>query len=223
MSGITLASADEGTGARFAVGNRSAAPAALPRAFYLRHPVEVAPDLLNKLLVRRDGRVGRIVEVEAYAGGEDAAAHSHRGMTPRNATMFGQGGLLYVYLSYGLHWCVNAVCGPEGEGWAVLIRALEPIDGVALMRAARPGILADRELASGPGRLGQAMGLDRAEDGADLVTGDRGVWIADDGTPPPAHPLVGPRVGIRLAAEFPWRWSVQGNPHVSRGRSSVRR
>lgn len=198
-------------------------PGVLARAFYLRHPVEVAPELLNKLLVRSDGRIGRIVEVEAYASSEDAAAHSHRGITRRNASMFGPGGLLYVYFTYGMHWCANAVCGPEGEGWAVLLRALEPISGVALMRDARPGIVKERDLASGPGRIGQAMGFDRTQDGADLVTGDHGIWIVDDGMPPPAHPLVGPRVGIRHAAGFPWRWTVPGNPHVSRGRSMVQR
>lgn len=187
----------------------------LPRDFFRRHPADVAPDLLNKLLARDDGRAGRIVEVEAYAGQEDAAAHSFRGMTPRNAAMFGPQGHLYVYLSYGMHWCVNAVCGEAGQGWAVLLRALEPLSGMDLIRRARPGMARDRDLASGPGKLSRAMGLDKTFDGADLVTGDRGIRIVSDGMNPPAEPVVGPRIGISKATEFPWRWHVADNPHVS--------
>ena len=179
---------------------------AVPRTFYRRHPVEVAPELLNKLLVRDDGRVGRIVEVEAYAGSEDPAAHSFRGMTARNATMFGEPGRMYVYFTYGLHWGSNAVCGKVGEGAGVLLRAIEPIAGLEQMRVLRPAARRDRDLANGPGKLSQAMGLDRSHDGADLVTGDRGVRIVSDGTPPPMQPRVGPRVGITRAVDFPWRW-----------------
>lgn len=195
-----------------------AQPRPLPRRFYLRHPAEVAPELLNKLLLRGDGRVGRIVEVEAYAGSEDPAAHSHRGPTPRNATMFGPGGHLYVYFNYGIHWCANAVCGPAGEGHGVLLRAIEPLAGLDLMREARRHPARDRDLGSGPGRLGQAMGVDRSLDGADLVTADAGIWIASDGVAPPARPQVGARVGISRAMDLPWRWSVPGNAHVSKGR-----
>jgi DNA-3-methyladenine glycosylase len=180
----------------------------LPRAFYRRHPVAVAPELLNKILVRDDGRAGRIVEVEAYAGADDPAAHSFRGRTPRNATMFGEAGHLYVYFIYGLHWGSNAVCGEVGEGAGVLLRAIEPIAGIEQMRALRLAARRDRDLADGPGKLSQAMGLTRAHDGADLVTGDRGVRIVDDGLPPPDAPRVGPRVGISKAIDFPWRWRV---------------
>lgn len=189
--------------------------AVLPRAFYQRHPTLVAPDLLNKILVRDDGRAARIVEVEAYAGSEDPAAHSFRGRTPRNATMFGPPGHLYVYFIYGMHWGANAVCGEEGEGTAVLLRAAEPLAGVDAMRLARPAARRDRDIASGPGKLSQAFRLNRAFDGADLVTGDLGITIVSDGTPPPAEPTVGPRIGISKAMELPWRWHVPGHVHVS--------
>lgn len=187
----------------------------LPREFYGRHPTLVAPELLNKLLVRADGRAGRIVEVEAYAGDEDPAAHSFRGMTQRNASMFGEAGHLYVYLSYGMHWCANAVCGEAGQGWAVLLRALEPVAGLELIRRARPAIRRERELAGGPGRLCQAMDITRALDGADLVADDRGIRIVSDGVEPPVRPVVGRRVGISKAIDFPWRWHVPDHPHVS--------
>ena len=193
----------------------------LPRAFYLRHPAEVGPALLNKLLVRDDGRVGRIVEVEAYAGSDDPAAHSHRGETARNRTMFGPGGHLYVYFTYGMHWCANAVCGPAGEGHGVLLRAIEPVAGIERMREARGHRFRPHDLGSGPGKLGQAMGITRELDGADLVEGDRGVWIVDDGVPPPPDPATGPRVGISKAVEVPWRWHVPGHAHVSRARAGL--
>ena len=192
----------------------------LPRDFYRRDPRVVAPDLLSKVLVV-GGRSGRIVEVEAYAGGEDPGSHAYRGRTARNASMFGPPGLLYVYRSYGIHWCANAVCGDEGVGVAVLLRALAPLTGVEEMRAARPGIARDRDLCSGPGRLCQALGLTGAHDGADLVTADRGPFLSDDGTPPPADPASSRRVGLTNGAEHPWRWYVAGDPNVSRGRPSV--
>jgi DNA-3-methyladenine glycosylase len=188
----------------------------LPRSFYRRDPREVAPDLLNKVLASADGRRARIVETEAYCGPIDAAAHTFRGQTARNAVMFGKPGLLYVYFTYGMHFCCNAVCGEEGEGVAVLLRAAEPLAGLALMRESRPAARRDRELCSGPARLCQAFGIARAQDGADLVTGTSGFSIVDDGTPPPEEPIVTTRVGIRHAAEEPWRWYVAGNPHVSK-------
>ena len=190
---------------------------ALPRPFYARDPREVAPLLLNKILVRGP-RSGRIVEVEAYVGDEDPASHAYRGMTRRNATMFGRPGLLYVYFSYGMHWCANVVCGVEGQGVAVLLRALSPVSGLAEMRAARPRARRDRDLCNGPGKLCQALGITGLDDGADVVTGDRGMVVVGDEVGPPAAPVATTRVGLTAGAESPWRWYVAGDPHVSRPR-----
>jgi DNA-3-methyladenine glycosylase len=191
-------------------------PKVLPRAFYRRDSREVAVALLNKVLVADDGRSGRIVETEAYCGSFDPAAHAYRGKTARNATMFGRAGLMYVYFTYGMHWCCNAVCGEEGEGVAVLLRALAPLTGLEAMRAARPKAHRDRDLCSGPARLAQALGITGAQDGIDLVSGNGGLRIVDDGTPPPAEPVVTGRVGISRAVDEPWRWYVPGDPNVSR-------
>ncbi|MGA8278211.1 MAG: DNA-3-methyladenine glycosylase [Rhodanobacteraceae bacterium] len=178
----------------------------LPRSFFERDPRTVAPELLGKILARDDGRSGRIIEVEAYCGAEDPAAHTFRGPTSRNRTMFGPAGHLYVYFTYGMHWCCNTVCGPEGQGWGVLVRAIRPIAGIELMRKARPLAHSDRDLASGPARLTQALGIDGSFDGADIVLDDRGVSVRTDGTPPPTRPQVGPRIGVSRAKNFPWRW-----------------
>ncbi len=187
----------------------------LSRAFYRRDSRLVAPELLGKVLVNGP-RAGRIVEVEAYCGDEDPGSHAYRGMTKRNSTMFGPPGGLYVYFTYGMHWCANAVCGEVGEGVAVLLRALAPLDGIDEMRAARPAATNDRLLCSGPARLCQAFALDGTFDGANLVTADRGVAIVDDGTPPPDAPGVSTRVGLTAGAEHPWRWFVPGDPNLSR-------
>ncbi|MEG0185598.1 MAG: DNA-3-methyladenine glycosylase [Stenotrophomonas sp.] len=192
---------------------RDGAP--LPRAFYQRPSTVVAPELLNKVLLREDGRAARIVEVEAYAGSEDPAAHSWRGRTARNASMFGEAGHLYVYFTYGMHWGSNVVCGEVDEGIAVLLRAAEPLAGLDQMYQLRPAARRDHDLASGPGKLSQAFGLDRRFDGADLVTAQLGITIIDDGMPPPHDPVVGPRIGISRAVDFPWRWHVRDNRHVS--------
>ena len=191
-------------------------PPGLPRAFFERDGRDVAPDLLNKLLVRGE-RAGRIVEVEAYAGPVDPASHAYRGRTARNATMFGPPGHLYVYFTYGMHFCANVVCGPDGEASAVLLRGLTPVNGLEAMRAARGrAARLDRDLCSGPGKLCQALGLDRAFDGADLVSGDLGVVVADDGTPPPTSPGVSGRIGLSVAADVPWRFYVPGAVGLSR-------
>jgi DNA-3-methyladenine glycosylase len=193
---------------------------AVDRADLAGDPLRVARWLLNKLLVHGE-RAGRIVEVEAYRGEDDPASHAYRGPTARNATMFGRPGLLYVYFTYGMHWCANVVCGSEGQARAVLVRALAPVAGVDEMRAARPAARSERDLTSGPAKLCQALGVTGELDGADLVTGDRGIAVADDGVPPPRRPGTGPRVGIRAAVDRPWRLWVPGDRHVS-GAPAVR-
>lgn len=187
----------------------------LLREFYARPADEVAPQLLGKVLVH-DGRAARIVEVEAYLGGDDPASHAYRGPTPRNRTMFGPAGHLYVYFSYGIHWCANAVCGSPGEGVAVLLRAAAPLAGLEDMRAARPRARADRDLCSGPAKLCQALGIDGSHDGVDVVAGERGVVLLDDGEPAPARVTRTTRVGISRAVDEPLRWYVADDPNVSR-------
>ena len=190
----------------------------LPRRFFAVDSRELAPLLLNKVLVHGE-RAGRIVEVEAYAGEADPASHAFRGRTPRNATMFGPPGHLYVYFTYGMHYCANVVCGPDGEASAVLLRGLTPLTGLDAMRAARgPAGRVDRDLCNGPGKLCQAFGLDRTFDGADLVPGDRGVKLLDDGTAPPARPGLSGRVGISVATDVPGRFYVPGAVGLSRTR-----
>ena len=190
---------------------------ALDRGFYARGALKVAPDLLNKVLVAPDGRAGRIVEVEAYRGADDPGSHGFRGRTKRNATMFGPPGHLYVYFTYGMHWCANVVAETDGVAAAVLLRALTPLAGLDAMYAARgPAARRDRDLCSGPAKLTQALGIDGAVDGADLVTADQGVTIVDDGTPPPQAPAVTTRIGLTNGADLPWRFHVEGIPDISR-------
>jgi DNA-3-methyladenine glycosylase len=156
------------------------------------------------LRVTLDGIVcsGRIVETEAYTA-DDPASHSFRGRTARNAVMFGPAGRLYVYRSHGIHACANVVTGAEGDGAAVLIRAVDPIAGVDAMRARRGE---GRPLADGPGKLCQALGIRLSDDGIDLVAPGSPIQILDDGTAPPDDPVTGPRVGITRAVDVPWRW-----------------
>ena len=189
--------------------------APLPRSFYRRDSRAVAPELLNKVLVHGDLRA-RIVEVEAYAGSEDPASHAFRGETARNRTMFGRAGLLYVYFSYGMHWCANAVCDEEGVGTAVLLRAAAPLAGLDEMRARRVKARRDRDLCSGPAKLCQAFGIERADDGTDLAARRSPLTIVDDGVAPPATPGVSERIGISVGVEHPWRWFVPDDPNVSR-------
>jgi DNA-3-methyladenine glycosylase len=198
----------------------------LRRADLAGDPVAVAPWLLNKLLVRGE-RAGRIVEVEAYRGTADPASHAYRGRTPRTEVMFGPPGHLYVYFTYGMHWCANVVCGPDTVAGAVLIRALAPLSGLPAMRQVRPAARRDRDLCNGPAKLCQALGVTGADNGADLVASARrgrssasaapdAVRLLDDGTSPPTRPGRGPRVGISVATEQRWRWWVAGDECVSR-------
>ena len=188
----------------------------VPQSFYRRDPRVVAPQLLNKILVSADGRSGRIVEVEAYCGAEDPAAHTYRGKTPRNATMFGPPGHMYVYFTYGMHWCANTVCADEGVGAGVLLRALQPLHGLELMRAVRPAAKRDRDLCSGPARLTQALGIIGTHDGIELFTGRAPFSIVSDGVAPPRNVAGTPRIGITRGIEHPWRWCVPGSDHVSK-------
>ncbi len=194
----------------------------LDRDFFRRDSRVVAPELLNKVLSnggRTPGgeRAGRIVEVEAYAGTEDPGSHGYRGKTERTVTMFGPPGHLYVYFIYGMHWCANAVCGDDGTCSAVLIRALAPTAGIEAMRAARPAARRDRDrdLCSGPAKLCQALGITGDDDGSDVIGGEQGLRITDDGTPPPAAPGQSRRIGLSAGVEHPWRWFVPGDPNLS--------
>ncbi len=193
------------------------AAAPLPRAFYDRPTLVVARDLLGKLLLRRTSEGvagGVIVETEAYVAAIDPAAHGFRGQTPRNRSMFGGPGVAYVYRSYGIHFCLNAVTEGEGAAAAVLIRAIRPLVGVELMRARRGARITDRDLARGPGRLCQALALTAADDGADLL--GTALWIAEapESIPAPRSATT-PRIGISQAADWPWRFVVIGDPYVS--------
>ena len=173
----------------------------------------VAPELLNKVLVVGVCR-GRLVEVEAYAGPLDPASHAYRGRTARNATMFGPPGHLYVYFTYGMHFCANAVTGEPADGQAVLLRAIAPVAGIEEMQARRLAARRPTDLGNGPAKLTQALGIGPQHDGVDLVRGP--VRIVDDGVPPPARPGVSARIGITRAADRPWRWFVPGDANVSR-------
>lgn len=184
--------------------------------------VEVAPRLLGVVVAARDGdavvRV-RIVETEAYEP-DDLASHSVRGPTRRNRSMFERAGTLYVYRAYGLHRCANVVTGPPGTGSAVLLRAAEPLAGsIERLRDRRPGI-ADRDLCRGPGRLTAALGIVDDDDGTDLVRGHR-VWLEPG--EPPTTVVASPRVGISVATDLAWRFSVGGSPWVSPPRPSTGR
>ena len=194
-------------------------PRALPRSFYARPSIEVARDLLGRVLVRvfPDGArcSARIVETEAYRE-DDPASHSYRGRTARTEVMFGRPGRLYVYFTYGMHFCMNAVTGREGEGSAVLLRSGEPLEGIAGM-AARRGTEDPRRLCSGPARLCEALGVGREQNGTDLVRGGQ-IRIEPGAEVPDELLHVGPRVGIRAGLDEPWRFSIRDSPFVSRGR-----
>ena len=184
----------------------------LPPAVFALDAVTLARRLIGATLAV-DGVGGRIVETEAYRR-DDAASHSFRGETPRNRAMFGPVGHAYVYRSYGIHWCLNVVCDAAEPGSAVLIRALEPLFGLDRM-VERRGLADPRRLCAGPGRLAQALGLDRSHDGLDLSRPPFRL-TEGDGAPVPMAILVGARIGISKAAEQPWRFGLAGSRHLSR-------
>jgi DNA-3-methyladenine glycosylase len=203
----------------------------IPRDFFARHAVEVAPDLLGCVLEHEtpDGLVAvELTEVEAYAGQSDPASHAYRGKTRRNAVMFGPPGHAYVYFTYGMHFCVNLVCLGEGSASAVLLRAGAVIAGEELARARRTrgtASVASRDLARGPARLCQALDIDRELDGADVCAADSPLRVrAGAGNPVRSAKIAtGPRVGVSSAAEIPWRFWFEGEPTVSVYRAYVPR
>ncbi len=199
-----------------------------PRDFYIHPPDVVAKSLLGKLLVRRyetgsgarrktERLSGRIVEIEAYFGLDDPAAHAFVGKTARNAVLFGPPGFAYVYFIYGMHYCMNISCEPEGQGAGVLLRALEPVEGLATMARLRdlaPGAN-PKLLTSGPGRLCEALGIDReTHNGIDVTRSRSGLHVEDDGFVPDEI-AVSRRIGIRKAADRPLRFTIAGNRFVS--------
>lgn len=197
----------------------------LSREFFARDPVCVGRELLGKLLIRREGRqllAGRIVEDEAYLGQEDPAAHAYAGKTARNFVLFGPPGHAYVYFIYGNHYCLNVSCMPEGVAECVLFRAMQPLLGVERMSMARDVVLPEsprasqlRMVASGPGRMSEALGITRARDNdKDLTAPKSDLWLADDGFRP-ERIIATPRIGITKAAERPLRFVIAGNPFVS--------
>ena len=187
--------------------------AILPRRFYARDTVQVSRELLGKVLAHGE-TAGIIVETEAYLGGDDLASHSAVGITPRTQVIFGPPGHAYVYLSYGMHECLNIVAEREGAPGCVLIRALEPLEGIDIMRARRPGIRTDRDLASGPGRLTKALAITRAHNGVDMTRGELNVRRPKHERPFEIE--VTPRIGITKCADWPLRFIIRGNKYVSR-------
>ena len=181
----------------------------LRRDFFARSVHEVAPDLIGATLLV-DGVGGRIVEVEAYEQ-QDPASHAYRGRTPRNAAMFGPPGHAYVYRSYGVHWCLNLVCGGEGVPEAVLVRALEPKRGLELQQSRR-GVENVRQLCSGPGKLCQALGITREHDGLALDVPPFRLEARADAP----EIVTGPRIGITRATDLRWRYGEAGSPFLSR-------
>ena len=195
--------------------HRSGAP--LPRSFYARPAQEVARDLLGKILVHRARNgftSGRIVETEAYLGQEDRAAHAWRGLTPRTRVLFGPPGHAYVYLIYGMYECLNMVAEPEGTAGCVLIRALEPLEGLDRMRRRRPGARRLEEFANGPGKLTLALAITRRHNGADLTKGP--LFVCEPAECNKFEIGVSPRIGITHCADWPLRFFIRGNRCVGR-------
>jgi DNA-3-methyladenine glycosylase len=213
------------------VGHRAGGAALiLPRgaaslARLLGGPVEAAARGLLGCRLTANGVTVRLTEVEAYAGtGEDPASHAHRGRTARNAVMFGPAGYAYVYFTYGMHWCMNVVCGQSGTASAVLLRAGSIVDGVEVARSRRLAARRDEELARGPARLCQALGIDRTAYGTNLLDGSGPVSLRPPVVRPDAAAVrSGPRVGVTGALDLPWRFWLDGEPSVSTYRRHVPR
>lgn len=200
--------------------------AAVPREFFDRSPLAVAPDLLGTV-IRHDGPEGpveiRLTEVEAYLGeGADPASHAHRGPRPRTRSMFGPPGHLYLYFTYGMHWCANLVCGPDGEGGAVLLRAGQVVTGREIARSRRPAAHRDVDLARGPARLTSALGLGPDDDGRDVCCAGRVQVLTGDPVAAPRR-RCGPRVGVSAGAQSPWRFWVDADRTVSAYRAAAPR
>jgi len=189
----------------------------LPRSFFTRDTLTVARELLAKQLARRVGEsdlVGKIVEVEAYGGADDPASHAYRGMTPRNQVMFGKGGFAYVYFTYGKHYCLNVTTEKEGVPGAVLIRALQPVSGIEMMRRNRRRKRL-RYLTNGPGKLTEAMGITKRQNGLDLTKGGE-LFIREPQVEEDFEEVSTGRVGIRVGVEKPWRFYIKSNSFISR-------
>jgi DNA-3-methyladenine glycosylase len=194
---------------------------ALPRSFFDRPVLEVAPELLGCVLVH-DGVAVRLTEAEAYDGANDPGSHAYRGRTARNAVMFGEPGHVYIYFTYGMHWCANLVCGPPGVASAVLLRAGEVVEGVEFARSRRSAARSDRDLARGPALLAQALALTGDLDGADACGAGPLRMVAGE----PVEPAIvrsGPRVGVTNGAARPWRFWLDGERSVSTYRPAVPR
>ncbi|NWG27978.1 MAG: DNA-3-methyladenine glycosylase [Ignavibacteriaceae bacterium] len=202
--------------------NKNISGKKLNKTFYRRELLEVANDLLGKILVKIDGKnilAGKIVEVEAYHGNFDEASHAFIGITKRNEVMFESGGFLYVYFTYGAHHCCNVVTGKKGEGTAVLIRAVEPVSGLEKMIKNRFGrkLKNDKEifnLTTGPGKVCQAFGIDRTHSGIDL-TGNK-IFILDGKKISSKEIGISKRIGITRSVDLPWRFFIKNNPYLSR-------
>jgi len=192
----------------------------LSRSFYVRYTIDVAKDLLGKLLVRRfsDGSyvAGVIVEVEAYRGEDDPASHAYRGLTSRNKVMFGKPGVAYVYFTYGMYHCLNIVTEPEGVPAAVLIRAVEPVFGIDIMMKFR-GAKDVRNLTNGPGKLTMAFNITRELNGVDMTKNDV-LFVTNYDKYRDFEIESSPRIGIKVGLDKPWRFYIKGNPYVSKTR-----
>jgi DNA-3-methyladenine glycosylase len=192
----------------------------LPRSFYTRPALRVAKDLLGKILIRKIGKTilsGKIVEVEAYRGAKDPASHAYRGKTKRNEVMFGEGGSLYVYFTYGMHFCANVVTGRKHFGEAVLVRAIEPLKGVEEMKKKRrfkPGRMNEAHLTNGPAKLCQAFAIKRKDNGTDLL--GENIFLIEGGSIPKSKIAASTRIGISRGKEKNWRFFIKGDAWVSR-------